>query len=220
MKLKRLCLTALLVLALLLLAGCQGNNGAGKGNDAGSQTAGDTSGNTSGNTSGDTADDPAEEAGTESQDGGDAAPSGPVAVGDAYRDFTTTLVDGSEFTLSDQEGKVILLNFWATWCGPCVGEMPAFTRLVETYGEDLALLAVNCGEDEETVTAFLEKNEYTFPVALDPEYAVCLLYPSEFIPYTVIIGTDGKMAAIETGADDADSMYTYYCEVIDGLLEE
>ena len=200
----------LLVLALLLLAGCRSNNA---GNDSD-----DGIGN---NTSSDTAGDPSENVGTDDQDsGGDAAPSGPVAQGDAYRDFTTTLVDGSEFTLSDQEGKVILLNFWATWCGPCVGEMPAFTRLVETYGEDLALLAVNCGEDEETVRSFLEKNEYTFPVALDPEYAVCLLYPSEFIPYTVIIGTDGKVAAIETGADDADTMYAYYCETIDGLLAE
>ena len=141
-----------------------------------------------------------------------------MAQGDAYRDFTAALTDGGEFTLSDQEGKVILLNFWATWCGPCVGEMPAFTRLVETYGEDLALLAVNCGEDEATVTAFLEENGYTFPVALDPEYKISNLYPTEGIPYTVIVGTDGKVAAIQVGARDADTMYAHYCEVIDGLL--
>ena len=210
MKLKRLSLTMLLVLALLLLAGCRSNNA---GNDSGKDT-----GN---NTSSDTAGDPSENAGTDDQDsGGDAVPSGPVAQGDAYRDFTATLADGSEFTLSDYEGKVILLNFWATWCGPCVGEMPAFTQLVETYGEDLALLAVNCGEDEETVTAFLEKNGYTFPVALDPEYEISNLYPTEGIPYTVIVGTDGKVAAIQVGARDADTMYAHYCEVIDGLLEE
>ena len=70
-------------------------------------------------------------------------PAAPIAEGDAYRDFTAPLADGGEFTLSDHEGKVILLNFWATWCGPCVGEMPAFERLQETYGEDLALVAVN-----------------------------------------------------------------------------
>ena len=200
----------LLVLALLLLAGCRSNN-AGNGSDD----------NTGNNTSSDTAGDPSENAGTDDQEsGGDAVPSGPVAQGDAYRDFTATLADGSEFTLSDYEGKVILLNFWATWCGPCVGEMPAFTQLVETYGEDLALLAVNCGEDEGTVTAFLEKNGYTFPVALDPEYEISNLYPTEGIPYTVIVGTDGKVAAIQVGARDADTMYAHYCEVIDGLLEE
>ena len=146
------------------------------------------------------------------------APSGPIAEGDAYRDFTATLADGSTFTLSDHEGKVILLNFWATWCGPCVGEMPAFERLQETYGEDLALVAVNSGEDEATVAGFLEENGYTFPVVLDPEYAVSSLYPTEGIPYTVIIGTDGKVASIQLGAGDADAMYEHYCELIDGLL--
>lgn len=205
MKRKQLWLAVLLGLALLLLAGCQGNNRDGNGDNTGNQTVSDTAG------------DPAENAGTEGQGSGDTV-SGPVAQGDAYRDFTTTLVDGSEFTLSDQEGKVILLNFWATWCGPCVGEMPAFTRLVENYGEDLVLLAVNCGEDEETVTAFLEKNNYTFPVALDPKYEISNLYPTDGIPYTVIIGTDGKVAATQVGAADADTMYAHYCEVIDGLL--
>ena len=113
---------------------------------------------------------------------------------------------------------MILLNFWATWCGPCVGEMPAFEQLQETYGEDLVLLAVNSGEDEGTLKAFLEENGYTFPVALDPRYEVALLYPSDSIPYTVIIGADGKVAAIQLGAADADTMYAHYCELIDGLL--
>ena len=110
------------------------------------------------------------------------------------------------------------MNFWATWCGPCVGEMPAFERLQETYGEDLALVAVNSGEDEASVAGFLEENGYTFPVVLDPEYAVSSLYPTEGIPYTVIIGTDGKVASIQLGAGDADVMYEHYCELIDGLL--
>ena len=193
MNLRKLCLTLLLTLTLLL-AGCQSGNNAGN-----TGAANDNSSNE--NTAGDTAD-----------------VSGPIAKGDAYRDFTATLTDGSEFTLSDHEGKVILLNFWATWCGPCVGEMPAFERLQETYGEDLALVAVNSGEDEATVAGFLEENGYTFPVVLDQEYAVSNLYPTEGIPYTVIIGTDGKVASIQLGAGDADAMYEHYCKLIDGLL--
>ena len=195
MNLRKLCLTLLLTVTLLL-AGCQSGNNAGN-----TGAANDNSSNE--NTAGDTAD-----------------VSGPIAKGDAYRDFTATLTDGSEFTLSDHEGKVILLNFWATWCGPCVGEMPAFEKLQETYGEDLVLLAVNSGEDGGTVTSFLEKNGYTFPVALDPEYAVAMLYPIDAIPYTVIIGTDGKVAVTQVGAGDADTMYAHYSELIDGLLEE
>ena len=195
MKLRILSLVLLLTITLLL-AGCQSGNNAGNAGEAnGEAAAGDTGGE------------------TESAD-----PSGPIAEGDAYRDFTVSLADGGEFTLSDHEGKVILLNFWATWCGPCVGEMPAFEQLQETYGEDLVLLAVNSGEDEGTVKAFLEENGYTFPVALDPRYEVALLYPSDSIPYTVIIGADGKVAAIQLGAADADTMYAHYCELIDGLL--
>ena len=195
MNLRKLSLTLLLTLTLLL-AGCQSGNNAGN-----TGAANDNSSNE--NTAGDTAD-----------------VSGPIAKGDAYRDFTATLTDGSEFTLSDHEGKVILLNFWATWCGPCVGEMPAFEKLQETYGEDLVLVAVNSGEDEETVTSFLEENGYTFPVVLDPEYAVAMLYPTDGIPYTVIIGTDGKVAVTQVGAGDADTMYAHYSELVDGLLEE
>ena len=202
MKLRKLSLTLLLTVTLLL-AGCQSGNNTGNtgtADDAG--TANDAAG------------------GAEEDGSGTADISGPIAEGDAYRDFTVTLTDGSTFTLSDHEGKVILLNFWATWCGPCVGEMPAFEKLQETYGEDLVLLAVNSGEDEGTVTSFLEKNGYTFPVALDPEYAVAMLYPIDAIPYTVIIGTDGKVAVTQVGAGDADTMYAHYSELIDGLLEE
>ena len=202
MNLRKLSLILLLTLTLLL-AGCQSSNNTGDTGSAGGNDTTANAGNTAEDTSGE----------TETAD-----PSGPSAEGEAYRDFTATLADGSEFTLSAHEGKVMLLNFWATWCGPCVGEMPAFERLQETYGEDLALVAVNSGEDEASVAGFLEENGYTFPVVLDPEYAVSSLYPTEGIPYTVIIGTDGKVASIQLGAGDADAMYEHYCELIDGLL--
>ena len=197
---------ALLLVLALLLAGCQ------SGNNAGNTGADNDAGNTGTADDADTANNAA--GGTEEDGSGTADISGPIAEGDAYRDFTVTLADGSTFTLSDHEGKVILLNFWATWCGPCVGEMPAFEELQETYGEDLVLLAVSSGEDEETVKSFLEKNGYTFRVGLDLDYTVFSLYPSEYIPYTVVIGTDGKVAVTHTGADD----YDYYSQLVEGLL--
>lgn len=143
----------------------------------------------------------------------------PVEVGGDYRDFTAVLADGSSFTLSEHEGTVILLNFWATWCGPCVREMPIFPKLVEKYGDDLTLIAVDLGETEEDVKSFLESNSYDFPVALDTEGDIGALYPTDGIPYTVLIGRDGKIAAIHLGAGRADVMFDSYCDEIDGLLE-
>lgn len=143
----------------------------------------------------------------------------PIKKGETYRDFTATLADGGSFTLSEEEGKVILLNFWATWCGPCVMEMPAFPRLIEKYGDRLCLVAANCAEDEQTVKKFLSDNGYTFPVVLDPEGTVAALYPTDSIPYTLIIAPNGKVVHIATGAGDADSMFEYYSNEIDRALE-
>lgn len=158
-----------------------------------------------------------------SQDGASAAPEesfapGVIAVGAPAPDFTAQLVDGTSFQLSEQKDKAVLLNFWATWCGPCVGELPAFTRLVETYGDKIALLAVNCGEDEQTVTGFLEQNGYTFPVALDLEGEISSLYPTDGIPYTLIIAPDGTISSIQLGASGADEMFDHYSAELDKAL--
>lgn len=146
-------------------------------------------------------------------------PSGPVSEGDEMRDFTGTLSGGGEITLSDFDGKVILLNFWATWCGPCVGEMPAFPRLMEKYGDDLKIVAVNIGEDGETVQNFLTENGYTdLTVVLDEDYSISDLYPTDGIPYTLIIDRDGNISTIHLGAGDADEMFDEYSNDIDAVL--
>lgn len=143
----------------------------------------------------------------------------PLSVGDTAPDFTAALADGSEFTLSDEQGKVILLNFWATWCGPCVREMPAFERLKEDYGGDVAILAVNCMEDADTVAAFIEENGYTFPIAIDEEGVVSMKYPTQGIPYTLVIDADGVIQNIYMGAADADTQYKEYKSAIDAVAE-
>lgn len=144
---------------------------------------------------------------------------GAVSEGEEMRDFTGELVGGGELKLSDLKGKVILLNFWATWCGPCVGEMPAFPKLVEKYGDDLALVTVNVGENAETIQEFLDKNSYSdLTVFLDEDYAISDLYPSDGIPYTIIIDREGVISAIGLGAFDADTMLDKYSSLIDAVL--
>ena len=143
----------------------------------------------------------------------------PLSVGDAAPDFTAVLTDGTEFTLSEQQGKVVLLNFWATWCGPCVREMPAFEKLYGEYGEDIAILAVNCMESEDIVKAFQAENGYTFPIACDPEGDVSLKYPSQGIPYTLVIDEEGIIQNIYVGAADAETQYMEYKGAIDAVSE-
>ncbi len=138
--------------------------------------------------------------------------------GDTAPDFTADLADGSTFTLSEQSGKVVLLNFWATWCGPCVGEMPAFEKLYKEYGDEVAVLAVNCLEDEETVRQFIAETGYTFPIAFDVEGVVNMKYPTDGIPYTLVIGKDGTVQKIYVGAADADTQYQEYKNAIDSAL--
>ena len=143
----------------------------------------------------------------------------PLSVGDAAPDFTAVLTDGTEFTLSEQQGKVVLLNFWATWCGPCVREMPAFEKLYGEYGEDVAILAVNCMESVDIVKAFQEENEYTFPIACDEEGDIIMKYPSQGIPYTLVIDGEGVIQKIYVGAADADTQYQEYKEAIEAVSE-
>lgn len=138
----------------------------------------------------------------------------PLKEGDTAPDFTAQLVDGSTVTLSDLKGKPVLINFWATWCGPCVMEMPAFERLMEDYGDEISLVAVNCGDDAETVKDFVEENGFTFPIALDEDFEITMTYPSNGIPYTVIVDSEGVITHISTGAADADTMYERYREAL------
>lgn len=143
-----------------------------------------------------------------------------VLEGDSAPDFTAQTADGSSFTLSEQNGKVVLLNFWATWCGPCVGEMPAFERIYSEYGEEVAVLAVNCLEDKEVVDQFISDNSYTFPIAYDTDGTINGKYPTDGIPYTLVIGKDGTVKKIYVGAGSADAQYEEYKSAIEEAMNE
>ena len=150
----------------------------------------------------------------EGDSGIEAQPGVPLKAGNKAPDFTAELIDGSSLALSDLKGKPGIINFWATWGGPWVREMPAFERLKENYGDDIGIIAVNCGDDADTVKDFVDENGYTFPVALDENYEVAMLYPSNSIPYTVVLDANGKITHVSTGAYDADTMYDRYKEAL------
>lgn len=122
--------------------------------------------------------------------------------GDSSLDFTAQMTDGSSFTLSEQAGKVVLVNFWATWCGPCVRELPDIARLHEEYssGEQVRIITVNLGESASTVQRFLDRQSYSLPVILDPNRTISGPYNITNIPRTVIFNKDGTVAWDHTGA--------------------
>jgi len=137
--------------------------------------------------------------------------------GDSALDFTVDLTDGSSFTLSEQAGKVVLVNFWATWCGPCVREMPDIVKLYNEYasGDEVEIIFINCGESAKTVQAFLNRQKYTVPVACDTSNAISNTYNVNAIPRTVIFGKDGVVTNDFTGSQN----YNTFKSAIDSALE-
>ena len=131
-----------------------------------------------------------------------------VKVGDKAPDFRVEMFDGTTFTLASLEGKVVLLNFWATWCPPCRDELSrvqkdVIDRFVRPDG-DFVFLPISRGEARETVAAFREKMGYTFPMGLDPEQQIYKLYASNYIPRNFLIGRDGKVIALTVGYDEEE----------------
>lgn len=141
-----------------------------------------------------------------------------LEVGDIAPDFTAQLADGTEFKLSDHDDGVVILNFFATWCGPCVKEMPAFGMLQENY-EDLTILCVDCMETQKTVDSFISQNGYTFPIAYDEEGKIESYYPTDGIPYTLVI-SKGVIKNIYIGARDALTQYNAYRTAVEKCYSE
>ncbi len=106
--------------------------------------------------------------------------------------FEMKLMDGRELPLSEFRGKFVLLNFWATWCAPCLREMPDMEALQENVGsENLTVLAVSMGETEERVQKFLKMHGFTFPIVADTSMEIVQLYGVKNIPITYLISPEG-----------------------------
>lgn len=121
----------------------------------------------------------------------------------AVPDVPLTDWDGNTVQLSDYFGKPIVLNFWASWCGPCKSEMPDFQKVYEELGEDVHFLMVNVTGGQETVDTaknFINKLGYTFPVFFDVSGAAAYTYSTYSIPTSFFINQEGKLVTYAKGA--------------------
>jgi peroxiredoxin len=116
-------------------------------------------------------------------------------------------LEGKKLELKHFKGKLVFLNFWATWCGPCKEEMPSIEALYQKFkGKDFVLLAISVDyEGKNSVKEFIEKKHYTFPVLLDPKCKVFDLYEVKGIPTTILIDKNGSIVGKTTGPRDWNS---------------
>jgi peroxiredoxin len=125
---------------------------------------------------------------------------GAVAPQASAPDFTLRTMNGPNLRLAEQRGRVVMVNFWATWCGPCRQEMPQLDRLYQKYkSSGFVLLGVNVDEDARKASDVATKLGVTFPVLLDTDKAVSRLYDLSTMPSTVIIDRDGKVRYFHRG---------------------
>lgn len=115
-------------------------------------------------------------------------------------DFTLPALGGGTFRLAEQRGKIVLVNFWATWCPPCLEEMPAMERLWQKHkAAGFLLVAVSVDTDPQKVVPFVTAHNLTFPIAFDTKMAVADKYGVRALPSSFILGREGDLAALALG---------------------
>jgi len=118
-------------------------------------------------------------------------------------DFTLENLEGVKLSPKDFKGKIVLLNFWASWCGPCQREMPSMEKLWNKFKEgDFIILAVDIQEGKDEVKSFIKEKGYTFPVLLDSKGKVAKAYKIRAIPTTFIIDQEENIVGKVLGARD------------------
>ncbi len=114
-------------------------------------------------------------------------------------DFTLTTLDGGEITLSELRGQPVIVNFWATWCGPCRQETPHFQEFYEKHQDDVVMLGINQKESLTQINGFVEEFGMTYPVLLDENGRVYNDYQVFGLPTTWFVNPDGVLVSVAPG---------------------
>ena len=134
-------------------------------------------------------------------------------------DFTLESLDGEHVRLEELRGQVVLINFWASWCGPCRQEMPVLDRLHQRYqSTGFTVLGVNVEGEAAPAKSIVDKTAVTFPVLIDAGQSVSKLYDLKAMPSTVVVDRDGKVRFVHRGYKPGDE--EKYVEVVKSLILE
>ncbi len=138
-------------------------------------------------------------------------------------DFTVYDRNSNAVKLSEQIGKPVVVNFWATWCGYCVEELPDFNKLAAEYGDRVQFMMVDLPdgyrETKNSALSFVEQNQYTFPVFFDADYSASTAYSVQSIPMTLLIDKDGNLYKTHRGLMN-ESTLRQYLEILIGEENE
>lgn len=130
-----------------------------------------------------------------------------IEEGESAPDFTLEDLDGNQVSLGDLQGKVVFLNFWATWCPPCRAEMPDMEELHQNFkDQDVAILSINVGEEAGVVRDFVEQADYSWTFLLDEDRGVSFEYEIELLPTSFFLDTEGIIRVVKVGAMSYETM--------------
>ena len=141
-----------------------------------------------------------------------------MKVGDRAPDFTCKPINGEEFSLGKQQGTVVMVNFFATWCGPCLAELPHVEKeIMKKYADrkDFKLIVIGREHSAEEIEKFIKEKNLLLPMAADPKREIYGKYAEKYIPRNFIVGKDGKIKLASVGYSE-----TSFQEIVQTIEKE